>query len=817
MLTPSHRTYFTGDLVLDLDRGCLLRAGREVRLRRQVFEVLVFLVERHGRLVEKEELARAVWPNTFVSDDSLNRCITEIRRALVDTRHQLVKTVPRRGYIFDAPVESRSFDSQLAPQANGGLLPFPKRKVDNLPEPLTSFIGRERELAEVAAVLAKHRLLTLIGAGGCGKTRLAIEAAGRLRARFQNGVWWSDLAPLADERLVVEAVAASMGVRPDGAKSLLQRLSEFLSARSVLLIIDNCEHLRIACAELAAEVLRSSAAVRIIATSREPLGIEGEYTYPVPGLALAAAGADLARILDVDAVRLYVSRASLVHPPLVLTTETVRTVSDVCTRLDGIPLAIELAAARGKVLPIEQIASHLSDRFRLLVASDPRPPRHQTLRATVDWSYDQLTEPERRLFQALSTFHGTWSLEAATAVCTDTRDEFDTIELLSGLLDKSLVLSSEDAPEGRRYRMLETMREYALERLRESGERETILTLHLDYFRSLARSAHVALLGTDQTAWLGRLRREHDNFRAALAWSLAAPERITEGLDLSASLHWFWFMHGHLSESQRWLSSVLAQPAPATTEVRRLRAECCFALGLVTVLLGDPGQGSQRLESALMMARELGDETLTVWTLRMLTHGLVEERRFTEAQRCAAEAFETATRLGTPFEMSTALGTLGIVTRAQGDYEGAARYFDQSAQHCAAGERWFRAASVADAAEAEERRGNLTRADALAMEGLQLADDDDTPAVAWNLEVLGRARASCGHPLLAAQLWGAAEVLRERTGLTLPAYWIEGLAETVAATRARLGDDSAFTTAWTEGRAMTCAEAIAIARSADDK
>jgi tetratricopeptide (TPR) repeat protein len=291
---------------------------------------------------------------------------------------------------------------------------------------------------------------------------------------------------------------------------------------------------------------------------------------------------------------------------------------------------------------------------------------------------------------------------------------------------------------------------------------------------------------------------------------------IIRAAPLQASLHRFWFMHGHLTESQRWLSSALALPAAGTTEVRRLTAECHFALGLVTVLLGARSKEGQHLETARMMARELADDALAVLTLRMVTHGLVEEGRFAEAQRRAAEAFETATRLGTPFEMGAALGALGIVSRAQRDYERAARYFDDEvAQYRASGERWFRAAALSDAAEAEERHGKLARAEARAMEGLELANDGDTPAIAWNLEVFARVRASRGHQLLAARLWGAAEVLRERTGLTLPAYWMEGLAEAVAAARARLGDDSGFTTAWTEGRVMTCAEAIAIARSAD--
>ena len=421
-------------------------------------------------------------------------------------------------------------------------------------------------------------------------------------------------------------------------------------------------------------MLRSGAAVRILTTSREPLGIQGEYALPVGGLGVTAPDADTDQILAADAIRLYVSRASLVHPQLVLTTQNVKAVNDVCTRLDGIPLAIELAAARGKVLTIEQIAVRLNDRLRLLVGGDARLPRQQTLRATVDWSYQQLSEPERRFFRGLSVFQGTWSLEAATAVCTDTRDEFETIEVLSCLLDKSLVLNSDDAQEGRRYRMLETMREYGRDRLRESNEGQAIRSRHLDYFFSLARSARGALLGRDQSKWLGRLRREHDNLRVALASSAAAPEGVTAALELSASLHWFWFMHGHLSESQRWLSSALARSAADTPEVERLKAECLFALGLVTVLLGDPEGGGHHLTTSLGMARKLGDEALAVWALRMVTHGLVEEGRIAEAQTFATEAFEAATRLGTPFETGTALGTLGIVRRAECDYAAAAQY-----------------------------------------------------------------------------------------------------------------------------------------------
>jgi non-specific serine/threonine protein kinase len=582
----------------------------------------------------------------------------------------------------------------------------------------------------------------------------------------------------------------------------------------MLLVIDNCEHLLRACADVITAVLQSCAHIVVLATSRAPLAIQGENVLRVPGLGLPPPDAKPDEIVTAEAVRLYVSRASLVQPRLALTSESIRSIHEVCMRLDGVPLAIELAAARGNVLTIDQIASRLNDRFRLLVGGNRRLPRHTTLRATVDWSYEQLEEPARRFFRRSSVFQGTWSLEAATAVCLDWPDEFEAIDLLAPLVEQSLVLTSEDAPQGRRYRMLETMREYGRDRLRDSGEEAAAIARHLDYFRGLARAGRTALLGRDQSAWVGRLRREHDNLRAALASSLAAPEQVVSALELSASLHLFWFMQGQLGEAQRWISSALDRPAPDTPEVRRLRAECFLALGLVTVLLGSPEQGGEHLDTSLRMARDLQDEALAVVVLRMMAHGLVEEGRIPEAETIAAEATDTAKRLNAPFEVGTALGTVGIVRRAKGDYEAAARCFeDEAAQHRASGEHWFCAASLSDAAEAQERRGDLTRAKALAAEGLALADANDTPAVAWNLEVLARALAGQGALLPAIRLWGAAEVLRERTGLTLPGYWIAAMEDAIAAARTRLDDEGAFRRAWSEGRAMGSAEAIALARS----
>ena len=639
---------------------------------------------------------------------------------------------------------------------------------------------------DVVRLLHEERLVTLTGPGGCGKTRLALEAAATLIGEFPDGVWLTELAALTEERLVADVVAASMGLRPDADKPMVQRLTQYLSTRPVLLVLDNCEHLLGACAELADALLRFCPAVRLLATSREPLRIPGERAWSVPSLSLPPADADVDLIARTAAVTLMAERTRAVLPSFELTAANARTVASICTRLDGLPLAIELAAACVRVLSLDQIASHLDDRFRLLVGREShRPSRHQTLSATIDWSHELLSEPERRLFRRLSVFAGGWTLDAAADVCDDPSSKLDVLQGISGLVDKSLVVAEADPASGRRFRMLETVREYSRERLLGSGEASLMRNRHLAYFQGLATQARQELIGPTQSAWLTRLEIEHDNVRAALAWCEAAPERTEAGLELCAGLHWFWFKHGHFNEARRWLPGLLrVQPAGAA-HTKSLAAECWFSLGLSTILTGDPEAGGGYLATSLQLAREAGNDRLVVGALRMIVYGLLDGGQIEAAESCAREALAVADGLPTSWEKAAALGALGMVHRARGDYGQAANCFEQEmALWRASGDTWMLAASVSDAAETELQRGNVGLARSLTLETLAIVDTHEAPTLAWNLEILGRALAAQGHGLTAARVWGTAERVYERTGLKTPRDWVLAYEDALSGARA---------------------------------
>ncbi len=480
----------------------------------------------------------------------------------------------------------------------------------NVPAPLTSFIGRARELRELKELVGKTRLLTLTGAGGAGKTRLAIQLATELANanQFKNGVWWVELAALSDPMLVPQTIAAVFKLEEQPNTPITTVLTNYLRAKDLLLILDNCEHLIDACAQLADALLRACPQLKILASSREALGIVGETAYRVPSLALPPADLqslqDLASLSQYEAVRLFIDRALAVQSNFAVTNANATAVAQICHRLDGIPLALELAAVRVKTLSVEQIAARLDDRFRLLTGgSRTALPRQQTLRALIDWSFSLLTEEERVLLRRLSVFAGGWTLDAAQAVCgCDPVCADDVLDLLARLVDKSLVIVEPHDAETR-YRLMETIRQYARDRLLESGEVETIRDRHLDFFVAFAENVEPRLMGAEQFEWLDRLDVEHDNLRAALDWS-QSPGRAQKGLQIVGALRLFWDLRAYSSEAYARIQKLLARPEAAEKTLARARA--LFTLAALAENVESGKAARPYLEETIEIARACG-------------------------------------------------------------------------------------------------------------------------------------------------------------------------------------------------------------------
>jgi predicted ATPase/class 3 adenylate cyclase len=494
---------------------------------------------------------------------------------------------------------------------------------NNLPVQLTSFVGREPELAEVGRLLAATRLLTLTGTGGTGKTRLALQAAAGELDAFPDGVWVAELAPLADPALVPQAVAAAAGLVVEPGRSAVATLCDAWRARRVLLILDNCEHVLAACAELADALLRACPRLTVLATSRESLGIGGETSWRVPSLTLPAAGGvpTVAALTQYEAVRLFIERAKAALPSFTVTDRNAPAVAQVCARLDGIPLALELAAARIRTLTPEQLLARLEDRFRLLTGgSRTALERHQTLQALVEWSHDLLAASERALFARLAVFAGGWTLEAAEAVgADDTLGRFDVDDVLSRLVDKSLALADDLPDASRRYRLLETVRQFGHQKLLASGEADATRARHLAHFLELAETAEPRLATREAPAWIDRLEAEHDNLRAALEWSLAAgspPEAAHRGLRLVGALAYFWFLRYQRREGRAWLERALARTGATPT---RARATALWGAGALYVDADvDLRLALRYLEESASFFREHGEPARAAYALAMM-------------------------------------------------------------------------------------------------------------------------------------------------------------------------------------------------------
>jgi predicted ATPase/DNA-binding CsgD family transcriptional regulator len=677
-----------------------------------------------------------------------------------------------------------------------------------LPLETTSFVGRERELGEVEGLLGRTRLLTLTGAGGSGKTRLALRLAGRAS---EGHVWWVELASLSGPQLVEGRVASTVGVVGSPGRAVGDLLVEYLETKEALLILDNCEHLVEACASLADALLRSCPGVRILTTSREPLGVAGEVSWHVPPLALPDVGHEQTpeELLRYEAVRLFVERAWAVAPGFGLTRENGAAVADVCARLDGMPLAIELASSRVRMLSTGQILARLDDSFRLLRGNRTAVPRHRTLEATIDWSHELLSEKEKILFRRLSVFAGGWTLSAAEEVCVgDGIEEDEILELLACLVDKSLVVVDRGDEESR-YRMLETLRRYASVKLAVSAERETVHARHAAFLLELAEEAETGLAGPQQVAWLNRLETEHDDLSTALEWLTESGE-AERGMRLAAALLRFWWYRGHLAEGRARIETLLDLPEASVRE--EVRAKALHALGIhryADDTLEDWTMVRSRLQESLEIYRRLQDEPRVAAVLQNLGRVRAVLGEWSAAQSALDESLEIGRRLGNEAGIALSLFYLGMTRLHRGDLSPARAKFEEALDLYRKLDDgfWINACLVhlgyIDCEEGEyaAARSRL----------LQTNETMPLGRIPWGatyvLDGFARLAAAQGEAVRALRLGGATDALRQTYGVTIGPTEQAAFRRRLEPAWLALGEQ-AGETAWERGRSMTLEEAV---------
>jgi len=690
---------------------------------------------------------------------------------------------------------------------------------NNLPVQLTSFIGREKEMQEVKRLLGTTHLLTLTGTGGTGKTRLSVQVAADLLDQFPDGVWLIELATIDDPAQVAATIAAPLRVREEPDEEMLVTMTNFLRTKKIMLILDNCEHLIAECARIAETLLRACPGLQILASSREPLGIAGERTWPVPSLSIPDGWREeirgdraAERLTAYESVRLFIDRATAVRPAFKVTNENAPFVAEICWRLDGIPLAIELAAARIRVLSIDQIASRLNDQFRLLTGgSRTALPRQQTLRALIDWSYDLLTEQERILLRRLSAFAGGRSLEAVEAVCSDDKlQDWEIIDVLTSLVDKSMVTVERHPGKEPRYTFLESVWDYGREKLTEAGEMEMMRRRHLEYYLKIALEAAPELIGPRQFAALESLQPDYYNFRYALDSSLEVEGLAPSGLQLAVALGRFWEIRSMLVEGRELLASILAHPANAGRTPAR--AAGLGLAGRLAWLADRIEEGAADTTESMAIYRELGDEQGIAAIGLDLALYKMDTRQFYEAKALTAEVEEIAVRLKDKRLLAGVRRVQGMEATVEQRHRDALASWEESlALFKELGDIWFQGILQWAVGVASTVLGDYENARARFRECLNGAWAlGNRWAVAYPLEAFAALAVAEGAFDRAARLLGAAEALRSEFGMSTETTDHPALRQIFASAAPELVKP-ARAAARKEGRGLTAAEAVAFA------
>lgn len=797
MSTPFAST----DPVLRFGRFALSPAERQLRadgepvgLGSRAFDLLLALVQHRDRVIGKQELLDLVWPGVVVEEHNITAQISSLRKLL---GANVIATVPGRGYRFTATLDAPPTGVQAAAAT-------PSRPEHNLPEQRTRFIGRAAALADLQRLLPQARLVTLTGIGGSGKTRLALQFARQQLADFPDGVWLVDLTPLSQPDRVASACAVALALGDEHEAPLLGRLAAHLSGRQALIVLDNCEHVRDGAAALVDALLAQPGRSRIVATSREPLTVAGEQLYPVRSLSLPAT-ADLDDVRAADAVSVFVDRARLAAPDFEVDADNAGAVLQICRQLDGIALAIELAAARVAMLSVFDIALRVQDRFRLLTGGSSPLARQQTLLATMQWSYDLLAPPQQRLLRELSVFSGGCTLEAAAAIA-QTADEYEALALLSALHDKSLVFverRSDAAGQTARprYRLLETVRQYAQDRLRDSGEAEAVRTRHARYFLHLAETAAPHLRGPQQSHWMARLREEQENLAAAMDWcSLDEAGNADDGLRLAAATSHYWLFN---EVELGWRLAVQALRNPRASTGSAARFHTLHGLAAMHMHSGRGGAGLPHIREAFAIAQRVGNVEWQAMALNGIGNCLNRTGDEAEALTYYVQARDIAQAHGCAQTLPAALNNIAALDFRSGRLDAAEQGFRQ-ALHLSRGRGDVRSTLIFlhNLVRVQVAAGRHDGARACAVEAYELLREVGEEVLKLELlEVSAGLASVLGDHETAARFWGVATQRYVDAGYRRPAEDQTLLERLAAASRSALGD-SCFESAEASGRAL---------------